>query len=134
MIAFKIPGQPQGKGRPRASVTPRGSVVMRTPGKTASYEQLIWFAYRQAGGGMMHGDLQMRITAYRQIPASASKPKQAEMRGRHCRSKPDIDNIIKVLCDALNTIAYKDDSQIVKVTAEKLWGDDPHVWVEIREF
>jgi Holliday junction resolvase RusA-like endonuclease len=133
VIAFKIPGQPQGKGRPRASVTAKGGVIMRTPGKTASYEQLIWFAYRQAGGGMMHGDLHMRIVACRQIPGSLSTKKKADLRGRPCRSKPDLDNIIKVLCDALNAVAYKDDSQVVEIAAKKVWGDEPHVWVEIRE-
>lgn len=132
MIAFKIPGQPQGKGRPRASVTPKGGIVMRTPDKTASYEQLIWFHYRQAGGGILNGNLSMRIVAVRKIPGSLSGKKQSDLRGRYCRSKPDLDNIIKVLCDALNGVAYQDDSQVVKVVAEKLWGPG-HVYVEIEE-
>lgn len=48
-------------------------------------------------------------------------------------TKPDIDNVIKVICDALNGIAYKDDTQIIKVTAEKFYSDEPKVIVEIEE-
>jgi len=132
MIAFKVPGQPEGKGRPRAT-TINGHARMYTPAKTECYERRIWASYRESGGGMMHGDLQMTIVAVRKIPESLSGKKKADLRGRPCRSKPDIDNIIKVLCDALNGVAYQDDSQVVAVTAEKRWGDEPHVWVEIRE-
>lgn len=132
MIAFTIPGQPEGKGRPRATAI-SGHARMYTPAKTTLYEGRIWQAYREAGGGMMHGDLFMRIIAVRKIPASMSGKRQADLRTRYCRSKPDIDNIIKVLCDALNGVAYQDDSQVVKIAAEKIWGDEPHVWVEIRE-
>ena len=82
---------------------------------------------------MLDGNLQMRIVAVRMIPESSSAKRKADLRGRPCRSKPDIDNIIKALCDALNGVAYEDDSQVVKIAAEKIWGDEPHVWVEIRE-
>lgn len=42
-------------------------------------------------------------------------------------------NILKVLCDALNTIAYKDDSQIVEITVRKFYGEEPRVHVGISE-
>ena len=131
-IEFLIPGQPQGKGRPRAT-TIGGHARMYTPSKTRGYERTIWASYREAGGGMLYGNLQMRIVAVRMIPQSSSAKRKADLRGRPCRSKPDIDNIIKVLCDALNGVAYEDDSQVVEVSAKKIWGDEPHVWVEIRE-
>jgi Holliday junction resolvase RusA-like endonuclease len=131
MIAFKVPGQPEGKGRPRAT-TIGGHARMYTPAKTQSYERRIWGAYREAGGGMLEGSLQMRIVAVRKIPDSMSKIKRAQCKGQFCETKPDLDNVLKVLCDALNGVAYKDDSQVVAITAEKRWGDDPHLWVEIR--
>ena len=34
--------------------------------------------------------------------------------------KPDMDNIVKVIADALNSVAYQDDSQVVLVKAKKV--------------
>ena len=45
--------------------------------------------------------------------------------------KPDADNIMKAVADALNGIAYKDDSQIVNVTIAKWYSDTPRVEVAI---
>lgn len=49
--------------------------------------------------------------------------------------KPDADNIAKVVCDALNSIAYKDDKQITCLTVDKVWADNgiEKVVVEIEE-
>ena len=45
----------------------------------------------------------------------------------------DMDNIIKIIADALNQIAYKDDSQIVDTTIQKYYSDNPRVIVMIKE-
>ena len=45
--------------------------------------------------------------------------------------KPDIDNVIKSILDALNGVAYHDDTQVVAVFAEKYYSDTPRVEVEI---
>lgn len=37
-------------------------------------------------------------------------------------SKPDIDNLIKGVLDALQGILYVNDSQVYKITARKFWG------------
>lgn len=47
----------------------------------------------------------------------------------------DLDNLVKLVKDALNGIAYDDDSQIVKVAAAKRWaadGEQPHTAIQIR--
>lgn len=38
--------------------------------------------------------------------------------------KPDIDNVIKIILDALNGIAYKDDCQVVEVIAVKKYTEE----------
>jgi Holliday junction resolvase RusA-like endonuclease len=130
MIQFLIPGQPQGKGRPRAT-TINGHARMYTPAKTRGYEAEVWEAYRRAGGGMMEGLLSMTIKAYREIPQSWSKVEKEKRCTSFCHTRPDLDNIVKVVCDALNGVAFKDDSQVVKVVAEKRWGP-AHVYVCIE--
>ena len=50
--------------------------------------------------------------------------------------KPDIDNIEKIIEDALNGLAYKDDSQIVEVFKRKIWtpiGAESQVVVWVGE-
>ena len=50
------------------------------------------------------------------------------------QTKPDIDNVVKVVCDALNSVAYHDDTQVIRVVAEKVYSDEPKLVIEINEF
>ena len=47
--------------------------------------------------------------------------------------KPDVDNLVKAVKDALNGIAYKDDAQVVKIEAQKRYSDAEAVLVEIED-
>ncbi|MDD5533972.1 MAG: RusA family crossover junction endodeoxyribonuclease [Syntrophales bacterium] len=53
------------------------------------------------------------------MPASWSKKKRAEYLGRPHQSKPDLDNMIKALADAL----HKEDSGLWDIHATKIWGE-----------
>jgi Holliday junction resolvase RusA-like endonuclease len=120
-IKFTIPGDPVGKARPRA--TSAGPYVrMYTPKKTAQYEELVRHCFRQSGGKMLSGPVCLEAKLYLQMPKSLSQKKQRELAYSNCEKKPDIDNVIKIIGDALNGIAYKDDSSIVSVTATKQWA------------
>ena len=48
------------------------------------------------------------------------------------RKKPDYDNIAKIITDALNGIAYKDDSQVVWANIRKLYAENPRVYVMMQ--
>lgn len=124
---FTIPGEPTGKGRPR--VMKWGTY---TPEKTILYENLVKTAYN---GELMQGALGMEVKAYYQIPVSAPKKKQEMMRKLELlpTKKPDCDNVLKIIADALNKIAYNDDSQIVYAKIEKLYSDAPRVEVVLFE-
>ena len=39
------------------------------------------------------------------------------------KTTPDLDNLVKMVCDSLNGVFYKDDSQISQLKAEKLYTD-----------
>lgn len=39
----------------------------------------------------------------------------------------------KIICDALNGIAYRDDAQVVHLAVSKWYDDEPEVVVEIDE-
>ena len=133
-VKFTVPGSPQGKSRPRFSYQ---SGHAYTPDKTAAYENLVKLVYGQIHNSMVFDkgiSLKMDIRAYYAIPKSASKKKLASMLSGEIRpnKKPDLDNIIKVIADSLNEIAYYDDSQIAELMCEKYYSDIPRVEVEIK--
>ena len=129
---FCVYGDPKGKGRPRMTKT--GHTY--TPGDTVMYENLVKVEYQRQTNVRFPDDamLDVRIFAYFPIPKSASKKKQAAMRDRKIRptKKPDWDNIGKIVCDSLNGIAYRDDSQVVDSMVRKFYSDQPRVIVTIQ--
>lgn len=135
-IRFSIPGQPMGKQRPR--VVHNGSFSQAfTPKETVSYENLVRVMYREAARGKRFADedmLDVRVIAYYSIPKSTSKKKRKMMLEHKIRpgKKPDWDNIGKIICDSLNTVAYRDDSSIVDAQVRKFYSENPRVDVTIR--
>ena len=136
-VKFTILGEPAGKGRPRfRSMGPY--VKTYTPEKTVTYENLVKLEYRRQCSDFRFEDsapLDMRITAYYSIPKSASKKKRAQMERFEIRpmKKPDNDNIVKVVQDALTQIAFRDDVQIVDCQLRKFYSENPRVVVTIQE-
>lgn len=137
-MRIEVYGQPQGKQRARVCM--RGSFAKAyTPETTASYENLINLSYIQAlnGAPSPYWDkpVRIRIQAIYQIPKSFSKKRTAAALDGLIRPqvKPDIDNVVKIVCDALNKIAYKDDTQVVEIAACKLYGVEPMVRIDIDE-
>lgn len=132
MIKLTIPGPPCAKQRPR--MTKQGHTY--TPKETVNAETLIKKLYILGNyGKQLEGALSMTVKAYFQIPKSKSKKIKHDMRMGDIRhtSRPDADNLLKLVGDALNGLAYHDDSQIVSATVEKWYSDTPRVEVEIQE-
>lgn len=131
MATFTIPSAPVGKARPR--VTSHGTY---TPKKTRDYEQLVRLEYAKQCGEYF-GDKALIVDIIANIPVPKSKPKtiRIEMQAGRIRptSKPDCDNIAKAVLDALNGIAYHDDSQVVCLTVAKWYSNEPWVTVRIKE-
>ena len=132
MVEFKVDGEPQGKGRPRFS---RKIGRAYTPEKTATYESLIRSDFYRQNPDIRFdsGPVTLSIWAYMSIPESKSKMTKAMMRSGHEKptKKPDIDNIIKAVMDALNGAAWKDDKQVCELNVHKLYGDTPGLFVRI---
>lgn len=135
-MMFTIPGEPQGKGRPR--VVRNGAFTRTyTPEKTATYENLIKLEFQRQCSSQYIGDgpVSMRVICFYGLAGSDSKRKrQAKLDGAiRPTKKPDCDNVGKVVADSLNGIAYKDDAQIVSMTIDKFFAEIPRVEVTIEE-
>ena len=127
-ICFTVMGKPVGKGRPRFS-NAGGFTRTYTPAKTVEFENLVRLEYQMEGGTKMSGNIAVSISAYFPIPKSLSKKKRAELQDMSYPKKPDVDNICKVVLDALNGIAYDDDSQVVAATVRKFYSDQPRTFI-----
>ena len=130
---FIVYGEPVAKSRPRFTKFGR----TYTPEKTVNYENLIRIEYKQQCRGVFFNEniLRMSVKAYLGIPKSTSKKLRAEMEAMLHRptKKPDVDNILKVVADALNEVAYHDDKQIVSASIEKYYSEQPRIEVLIEE-
>ena len=134
-VTFTVPGSPVGKQRPRFS---RRSGRTYTPEKTVNYETLVRLSYQQqvdAEPFERDKPLSLKLEIYQQIPNSVSKKKREMMNGKKIlpTKRPDIDNVIKSVLDAVNGTAFHDDSQIVKIYAVKYFSEYPEVKVTISE-
>lgn len=137
MITFTVESKPQGKARARTFYDKRADKMRSvTPEKTRSYEDLIRWSYA-AAGGRFYGNkyIEVSITAFYPIPQSWAKKKKQEAQANIIRptTKPDADNCIKIVLDALNGVAYYDDKQVVSVSCKKFYAELGSLQVTIRE-
>lgn len=138
-VVFTVEGPPQGKGRPRFRRA-GNFVTTYTDQKTKDYELRIKhhaMAAMAAKGDMrpsnMPIDLSIQICC--PVPFSWSKKKQMQALGGEIfpTNKPDLDNILKVVGDAMNGVVYEDDKQIISVRVVKYYGQIPHLSIKVGE-
>lgn len=135
-ITFTVPGQPQGKGRPRIGKV-GARARMFTPAKTAAYEGLVAHAAQQAmaGRALLQSAVGCNVFLDCQVPASWSGKKQrAALAGELLpESKPDADNVVKAVFDGLNGVLWRDDVLVVDLRVRKRYAPTPCVRVEVWE-
>jgi Holliday junction resolvase RusA-like endonuclease len=125
-ITITLAGEPKGKGRPRHT---RAGVTF-TPAATRAYETALRWAAQVAMNGRkpLTGPLSLAVEAFLPVPRSWSKKRQRMAIAGLVRptGRPDLDNIIKST-DALHSIIWNDDTQVVDVRASKRYSDKPRL-------
>ena len=129
-ISFTIEGEPTGKGRPRHS-----KYKTYTPAKTKAVENNIAYFYKVNIGHYFEGYVKLKLDLYYSIAKSDSKKKKLMKLNNELRpnKKPDIDNVVKLVADALNEVAYKDDTQIIELECRKFYSDIPRIEITIED-
>ena len=120
-ISFTVPGQPVGKARAR--VTRHGTY---TPATTVGYEERIIVAARSVDRPALAPEgaaVRLSILFRFAMPKSWSKTKRDCLSHNRHTQKPDLDNLLKAVKDALNGVCYFDDAQVAVVYALKTWSD-----------
>lgn len=108
-----------------------------TPDKIKEYEKLVQERFLEETQNSRFAEdalLEIYITVLAKMPKGATPEEQARMfNGRANNAKtPDLNKITKIVCEALEGVAYKDTVQITKVSAIKAWNVYPSVWVTIE--
>lgn len=124
MITIIIPGDPVPLPRERVKVI-RGKPHHYRTGPIVAYQETVRLLANQACQCPLLGPLIVQIDFTLERPATTKFAVPA--------CKPDIDNLVKGVLDALNGIAYRDDKQVIELHARKLWGDISRTIVAIKK-
>ena len=137
-LKFTVMGEPCAQGRPRFS-TLSGYVKAIDPAKSRNQKSYIKYlataAAKQQGWTYTYLPLYVEIIAYMGIPKSKSKKwRTAAIRGQERPTKkPDVDNLFKLVTDALSGVIYADDKQIVSCRVQKWYSEEQRTEVKITE-
>lgn len=137
-MKFEVKIKPVASPRPRVS---RFGTYM--PGKYVFYKEAIKNSFIKENPKFtpFTGELKVRIETIFAVPKSYSKKKRQMLlpipgiceHGAGYKGREDIDNLAKSILDALNGVAYVDDSQITCLLVFKTYGEEDKVIVEIEE-
>lgn len=127
---FKVNGQPKGKGKPR--FTKNGYVY--TPESTRIYEEEIKIRYKEKyKNEMLDGNIAVEVFINKKPASYLGIKKYNKLLGKYCNIKPDTDNVVKAVLDALNGVAYADDKNVVEIYAVKKYSTESSVVIRLYE-
>jgi len=120
MLKITIPGNPIPRARPRIN-------KFRTYDPQYKEMKAIKSIIQSQVKEKIEGAVTAEFKFFLPIPKSTSKKKRAMMLANEVKhvKKPDTSNFLKFYEDAMNDIAYHDDSAIWDVKATKVYSDDP---------
>ena len=133
-ITVWVEGEPRGKGRPRFGRTYSGTPCTYTDGRTRAEEERIRLLSMASRPPVpLVGPLYLVVVARMPVPQSFSATRRAQaLQGRlHPTGRPDVDNVAKLVLDALNGLYWRDDAQIVEMAASKAYGLTPGLQITV---
>lgn len=101
---FTVPGEPSSKSRPRFARV-GGKTRAYTPAKTVNAEKEMAWHFKAAARGWQ--------------PDADSAYGVAAVFFADTRQRRDVDNMLKLICDALNGVAWKDDEQVYELSGRR---------------
>ena len=134
-LCFTFEIEPIAQLRPRAS-SRGGHVRLYDPPKVKQYKAVLHnLVTEQYKNPPLTGALSVSMLFYRPVQKSLSNiERQRRLSNEHkAVVKPDVDNYIKSTLDALNGVLWDDDSQIVKLTAEKRYAEKGKIIITVTQ-
>lgn len=130
-LTFEVPGKVRGKGRPR--FTKFGAPY--TDKNTVAYEKLIQASYLKFTSYISQNSVRISMyVCFAPNKTDTKKNKLIKLKNSLWPSKkPDIDNVIKVVLDALNKVAYSDDTQVNEIHVIRHWCEEEKLVICLSE-
>jgi Holliday junction resolvase RusA-like endonuclease len=132
VIRLTLYGDPVGKARPRVTRTRTGRSLTYTPSRTAQAEEQWKALFLESGQKPFPEGTPLCLS----LRAYLSRPRYLRKKGRLPITRPDLDNLTKLVTDALEGLAYHRDSNFIAMTLSKhyvVYPDPPRVEIEITE-
>lgn len=141
-LTFTIPGPARGQGSKRHV----GNGVMieqsrHLPAWRAAVAAAAHNAAAAEGWALTTGPCWLELDVYVERPLThhVGRDRDRELRDdapEHCTRTPDLDKILRAVCDALTNVLWADDKQVVGITANRWWadhGETPGATIEVGE-
>lgn len=128
-----LPITPRGQGRPQFSRTANG-VRTYTPTATREAQAEVRMLWLLAGQPVVPPDTPFTAkvhATFARPPSHVGKTGLTAAGRRSVLPRPDVDNIAKLILDALQGLAFSDDLWCRSLTVSKAWGDADEVCVAL---
>ena len=138
-IEFTIYGDPKPKKRHRSRVIKSKfgkpyAMTYPDPDGVSEENYIKLAASQNFKEPIITGPIELELSFGCRVPKSWSKKKQDEVTNGFIKhtSKPDLDNLIKCVKDALNGVVWLDDSQVHNIIASKFYIHKPQTYIKIE--
>lgn len=134
-ITLRVAGNTRGKSRPKFNSFTKQAF---TPAANIISENDVRAVWREAGEPRIEDDtaIGVEISIIVKRPAGHFK-KNGQLSAEGERNpiprtrKPDVDNALKLVMDALNSRAYHDDVRVASARVDRRWGEWPEATIKL---
>ena len=129
-VTFHVPGEVVPWAR--AGRTRQGFAF--TPKRQKDYQAVVRSLAHEAMDGRppIEGPCALKVVAFYPWPKGATLKRRHDPAGAWKATRPDVDNLIKLVSDTLQGIAFRDDGQLARMVAEKVHGPAAGLTVMVR--
>jgi Holliday junction resolvase RusA-like endonuclease len=120
VITFQVDGQPVPQGSLKVI---NGRVIHAKGSELAAWRSAIALRAREAGAKPHIEPVEIEMIFTMARPKTVTRPEPSVA--------PDLDKLVRAVLDGLTAIAYRDDGQVVRLTATKEYGSNPGLWVQM---
>ena len=124
LLRFTVPGEPVAWQRTRINRSGYHFTAAKTRAAQLAIAETARLAFGQRP--LLDGPLSLSI-----IARCGTKAKKTH--GRYKTTRPDLDNYVKTVMDALNGVIWLDDARVVQIDACKLWSETPQLTIVVSE-
>ena len=122
MISFRVDGQPIPQGSMKVI---NGHIIHSQGSALAAWRSAIGLSAKAAGAKPTLEAVSMTLIFIMNKPRTVTRLDPTV--------PPDLDKLVRAALDALTSIAYKDDSQVIEIRAMKVYGEYPGVEIIIAK-